>query len=110
MATVRASEKTGALPEALARYITYQSQMDGVRRQVVSASIYPVLLAGVGGLVTMFLMLYVVPRFSHIYADIGGDLPLLSRLLMRWGQFIGDMAALCLGGTAVDAWGCWSIC
>lgn len=90
VATVHASETTGALPEALARYVTYQTQMDGVRRQVVSASIYPLLLAGVGGLVTMFLMLYVVPRFSHIYADIGGDLPFMSRLLMGWGQFISD--------------------
>ncbi len=90
VAAVHASETTGALPEALARYVTYQTQMDGVRRQVVSASIYPVLLASVGGLVMMFLMLYVVPRFSHIYADIGGDLPFMSRMLMGWGQFISE--------------------
>lgn len=98
VASVRASEKTGALPEALMRYVTYQTQMDGVRRQVVSASIYPVLLAGVGGLVMVFLMLYVVPRFSHIYADIGGDLPFMSRLLMGWGQFISDHGEGLLGG------------
>jgi general secretion pathway protein F len=90
VAAVRASEKTGALSEALARYVTYQTQMDGVRQKVVSASIYPVLLAGVGGLVMIFLMLYVVPRFSHIYADIGGDLPFMSRMLIGWGQLISD--------------------
>lgn len=101
VASVRASEKSGALPEALTRYIAYQSQMDGVRRQVVSASIYPVLLAVVGCLVAMFLMLYVVPRFSHIYADIGGELPFMSRLLMHWGSFIGDHGGVILGGTAV---------
>jgi general secretion pathway protein F len=88
VATVRACEKTGGLPEALARYVAYQTQMDAVRRQVVSASIYPLLLTGVGALVTLFLMVYVVPRFSHIYAEIGGDLPLMSRLLMRWGQML----------------------
>lgn len=88
VATVRACEKTGGLPEALARYVAYQSQMDAVKRQVVSASIYPLLLAGVGALVTLFLMVYVVPRFSHIYGDIGGDLPLMSRLLIRWGQML----------------------
>ena len=90
LATVRASERTGALPEALARFIAYQSQMDAVRRQIISSSIYPVLLIGVGGLVTLFLMVYVVPRFSHIYADMGGQPPLLSELLMRWGQLIGE--------------------
>ncbi len=98
VATVRASEKTGALPEALSRFVAYQSQMDAVRRKVVSASIYPLLLAGVGALVTLFLMVYVVPRFSHIYADLGGDLPLASRLLMRWGQLLGEHGMLVLAG------------
>jgi len=98
VATVRACEKTGALPEALSRYVAYQSQMDAVKRQVVSASIYPLLLAAVGTLVTVFLMVYVVPRFSHIYADIGGDLPLMSRLLMRWGQLLDANGAVILTG------------
>ncbi len=96
VATVRACEQTGGLPEALTRYVAYQSQMDAVRRQVVSASIYPLLLAGVGFLVTLFLMVYVVPRFSHIYGDIGGDLPLMSRLLMRWGQMLDAHGAAIL--------------
>jgi general secretion pathway protein F len=88
VSTVRASEKTGDLNEALTRYIEYQTQVDVVRKKVVSASIYPLLLIGAGGLVTMFLMAYVVPRFSRIYEDMGTDLPLLSRLLLRWGKLL----------------------
>ena len=88
VASVRAAERTGDLPEALSRYIAYQAQIDVVRKKLVSASIYPVLLIAVGGLVTMFLLGYVVPRFSHIYDDLGGDLPLLSRLLISWGRFL----------------------
>ena len=98
VAAVRASEKTGALAESLLRYVSYQTQMDSVKNKVISASIYPALLAGVGGLVMVFLMLYVVPRFSHIYADIGGDLPLMSRLLMGWGQFISGKGEMLFGG------------
>jgi general secretion pathway protein F len=101
VATVRASEKTGGLPEALSRYVAYQKQMDAVRRQVVSASIYPLLLAGVGALVTLFLMAYVVPRFSHIYAEMGGDLPLMSRLLMGWGQLLDAHGTEILTGTVL---------
>lgn len=101
VATIRACEKTGGLPEALARYVSYQSKMDTVRRQVVSASIYPLMLAGVGVLVTLFLMVYVVPRFSHIYADLGGNLPLPSRLLMRWGQLLEAHGAALLAGKSV---------
>ncbi len=86
--TVRASEKTGALGEALARYIDYQTRMDMVRNQLVSSAIYPALVMVVGGLVMLFLMLYVVPRFSSIYAGIHADLPLVSRMLMQWGMFL----------------------
>jgi general secretion pathway protein F len=88
VATVRASERTGDLPEALSRYIDYQERLDTVRKKVVSASIYPVVLLGVGGLVTLFLLAYVVPRFSSIYAESGRDLPFLSRLLLDWGQLM----------------------
>ena len=86
VATVRASERTGDLPEALHRYIEYQERLDLVRKKIVSGSIYPIVLLAVGGLVTLFLLGYVVPRFSAIYAESGRDLPFLSRMLLEWGQ------------------------
>lgn len=96
VATVRASEKTGDLSEALTRYVAYQMRMDTVRKKLVSASIYPLLLVGVGGLVTIFLMGYVVPKFSHIYEDIGGNIPLFTRLLLSWGQLLEAHGTLIL--------------
>lgn len=87
VATIRASERTGDLQQALSRYLAYHGQLDTVRKKVVSAAIYPVLLMLVGSLVILFLMVYVVPRFSKVYEDMGNDLPLLSRILMAWGQF-----------------------
>jgi general secretion pathway protein F len=98
VATVRASERSGSLPEALGRFVTYQTQLDGVKKHLVSASIYPAILIVVGGLVTLFLLGYVVPRFSHIYADIGGDLPWLSRMLLVWGGFVERHGVALLAG------------
>lgn len=97
IASIQASEKTGALAEALSRYVAYQMQVDRVRRQVVSASIYPALLGIVGGLVALFMLGFVVPRFSHIYADSGRNLPTLSSWLMAWGQFIADHPLVAVG-------------
>ena len=38
----------------------------------------------------VFLLTYVVPRFSRVYADLGEDrLPILSKILMQWGKLIG---------------------
>jgi general secretion pathway protein F len=97
VATVRASERTGSLSEALGRYVAYQTQLDGVKKHLVSASIYPAILVIVGGLVCLFLLGYVVPRFSHIYEDIGGDLPWLTQVLMAWGGFVERRGGLLLG-------------
>jgi general secretion pathway protein F len=93
VASVRASERTGALQEALTRYIAYAQQADALRKTVTNACIYPAVLLGAGLLVMMFLMGYVVPRFSSIYEDVGTDLPAASRLLLQWGRLIDSHAA-----------------
>lgn len=90
VATVRASERTGDLAEALTRYLVYQSQMDLVRKKLVGASIYPVLLLVLGLLVAIFLLVFVVPKFSAIYEDMGADLPWMSMLLIRWGHLVQE--------------------
>ena len=105
VATVRASERTSGLGEAMGRYITYATQLETLRSRLVSAAIYPVLLIAVSALVILFLMGYVVPRFSHIYEDMGGDLPFLSRVLLHWGQAVEHYwwALLVLAATIVVA-------
>lgn len=100
VATVRASERTSGLGEALGRYIAYATQLETLRGRLVSAAIYPALLVAVSGLVILFLMGYVVPRFSHIYEDMGGDLPFLSRLLLQWGLVVEKYWPLLLGVAA----------
>jgi general secretion pathway protein F len=48
--------------------------------------------------VTLFLLGYVVPKFSAIYDDLGGSLPWMSRLLLQWGQLIEAHGALTVAG------------
>jgi general secretion pathway protein F len=77
-----------------------------VKKKVASASIYPAVLLLVGGLVTLFLLGYVVPRFAGIYADSGRELPLLSRLLVEWGQLFnarGELIAVALAAAVAAA-------
>lgn len=104
VASVRASEHTSGLCESLARYISYATQLETLRARLVSAAIYPVILVVVSGLVILFLMGYVVPRFAHIYEDMGGSLPLMSRLLLKGGLLLEQywyLLLLVLGGLAV---------
>ena len=106
IATVRASEKTGDLAESLTRYVSYEQQLGLLKKKIVSASIYPILLMAVGGLVIIFLMGFVVPKFSKIYEDTGGNLPFLSQVLLAWGVFLEShgkelLMALGLGATGL---------
>jgi len=90
VATIKAAERSGNVREALGRYISYQDELERVRKKIVSASIYPAILMGVGGMVLAFLMLYVVPRFAKVYEDTSGTLPFFSKLLMTFGNFVGN--------------------
>jgi general secretion pathway protein F len=101
VATIKAAEKTGDLAEALARYVTYQQQLDAIRRKVVSASVYPMLLLGVGVLVALFLLAYVVPRFAAVYQDLGRELPWITQLMLGWGRFLDEHTALAALGALV---------
>jgi general secretion pathway protein F len=103
VAAVKASERTGDLPEALRRYVAYQSQIDLLRSKIVSAALYPAMLVGVGGLVTLFLIGYVVPRFSQIYEDMGNQLPWLSTVLLACGRFMEQHALAVAAGMAAAA-------
>lgn len=88
VATIRASERTGDLDQAIDRFIAYETQLDRVRKKLVSASIYPALLLTIGGLVTVFLLGFVVPRFSSIYEGAGKELPVMSAVLIAFGNFL----------------------
>lgn len=88
IATIRASERSGDILLALRRFLAYRRQVDTLRRKIVSAAIYPAMLVLAGAGVTLFMLLYLVPRFSLVYDDLGGDLPLASRLLLQWGKLL----------------------
>ena len=96
IATVRASETTGNLPEALIRYSLYLEQIDVLKKRIVSASIYPALVLSFGVLVLIFLMGYVVPRFSRIYESHVSHISYTTQLLLKAGKFSQDYGLLLL--------------
>lgn len=110
VATVRASERTGTLPQALQRFVAYQRQFDVLRRKVVSAAIYPAMLLVVGTMVVLFLLGFVVPRFASVYESSGRDIPALSRALLWLGRMLHEHAWLALGCAVLGAAGSVTAC
>lgn len=109
VAMLKASEQTGGVAESLDRFVRYRQQLDGIRTKVRGALIYPTVLLAAGALVSVFLLGYVVPRFSQIYDGKVDDLPWLSVLLVRWGRVViehGVALSVAAGGSAaVLVWG-----
>jgi len=88
VASVKACETTGNLPEGLERFSLYLEQIDVLRKKIISASIYPALILAFGGLVLLFLLGYVVPRFSMIYESRDMELSFASEVLLTIGQTV----------------------
>jgi len=82
IASVKASERTSTMVEALDDYLRYSDVLERLRKQVVSAAIYPAVVVSLGGLIALFLLLFVMPRFSRMYADLHGPTSMATRALI----------------------------
>jgi general secretion pathway protein F len=60
--------------DALDDYLRYDELLRRLRRQAVSAAIYPAVVTALGAVIALFLLLYVVPRFSRMYTDVHRNL------------------------------------
>jgi type II secretory pathway component PulF len=101
---VAAGEASGALPEILLRLVKHLMQAKNLRDRVQQALIYPAFLAVAGlGLITVFIT-YMVPQLTGFMSQIGGALPLPTRILMQLNHAIVTywwLAALIAVGISV---------
>jgi general secretion pathway protein F len=79
---VRAGERGGVLEQTLRRLAEFLEEAQEFRDALVSALIYPTLLAAVGGAAVVFLMTFVIPRFADIFRDLGSTIPLPTQVLL----------------------------
>ncbi|MFZ4586145.1 MAG: type II secretion system F family protein [Acidimicrobiia bacterium] len=79
---VRSGETSGTLESVLNRLSeTLERQLE-LRRRVRSAMAYPVIVALLVSFITAAMLLFIVPQFETMYRDLGGQLPLPTRMLL----------------------------
>jgi type IV pilus assembly protein PilC len=88
IASIRAGERTGDLPQTIRRYIEFLKKADALKKKLLSALLYPVILVVVASIVISVLLIYVVPTFSGIYAGAGAQLPLPTQYLIKFTTFL----------------------
>ena len=85
---VRAGEMGGALDQTLTRLSEYLERSKELKDSVVSALIYPALLVILAIASLMLLMVYVIPQFTPLFEDFGGELPWLTRVVIAVGDLL----------------------
>ncbi len=86
--TLRAGEASGQFPESATRLADLQESEVTRRSQIVSAMIYPGVLTFTAVFVVIFMLTFVVPRLSGVFADLGDTLPLPTKILLGLTNFL----------------------
>jgi type IV pilus assembly protein PilC len=83
---VRAGETGGQLDTVLVRVAdTFEADYK-LRQKVKSAMTYPVVVAGIAVLLVSVMLMFIVPTFANMFTDLGGELPLPTKILMTISQ------------------------
>ena len=85
---VRAGEQSGSLVEVLRRMASHFQQFAEVQAKFTSALIYPAMVCCVGIGIIAFFMFFMMPRFTLIFEGFAIQLPLPTRMLVAFSQFL----------------------
>ena len=85
---VRAGEVGGTLDITLDRLTDYLERSRALKDSVVSALIYPILLLVLAAGSLILLLVYVIPQFTPIFEELGGDLPLITKIVLGFGSIL----------------------
>jgi type IV pilus assembly protein PilC len=98
---VRAGEAGGMLDEVLPRLASQLERDRELGRKVRSAMAYPITVLVLAALAAAFMLVFVVPVFARMFEDLGGVLPVPTRVAMALSAFLtGPAGLLFLGGGA----------
>jgi len=87
---VRAGEAGGDLDGVLLQLADYLEASEDLKRRIKSAMTYPVVAFSMIILIAVGLIVFVVPQFAEIFAQLGGDLPAPTRLLIAASEFLSN--------------------
>lgn len=81
-ATLASGERSGELHSVLRRYIEFAKNLLAVKKKVVSAMVYPIILVTLMIGLMNVVVFYVLPKFQSFLGELGTDLPLPTRILL----------------------------
>jgi len=95
---VAAGEAGGILDTILNRLAAYIEKAMKLKKKVKGAMVYPIVVSSIAVLVIAVIMIWVVPTFSKMFAQMGGTLPLPTRIIINLSNFIASIGGLLTAG------------
>jgi type IV pilus assembly protein PilC len=102
---VKAGELGGVLELVLLRLAEFQEKAQKIKNKVVAAMFYPIIVLIIAIAIMAFLLVFIVPKFEAIFADMlgGKPLPALTQFVIGASNFVKDQVLLIVGGAIVLA-------
>ncbi|MBI5026489.1 MAG: type II secretion system F family protein [Nitrospirae bacterium] len=98
---VAAGETGGILDTILNRLASYIEKAMKLKKKVKGAMIYPSVIVAVAIIVIIIIMVAVVPVFAKMFAQLGGILPLPTRIIIGMSKFLGGIGGLIILGAII---------
>ena len=103
IAVVRAAELTGHLDDALEQLSVYLEREAAARRELKSALTYPTIVFCLAIVAVVIMSVYVLPKFKGFYTGLGAKLPLPTRMLLGFTDFMTHWWPAIAGGIVAVA-------
>ena len=87
---VRPGEQTGQLAAILESLGAYLARAHAIRQTIASALVYPAIVTATAGFAIVFVLTFVLPQFTPLFAEAGKALPLSTRIVMAAGNVLVD--------------------
>lgn len=86
---VKAGELGGVLEVVLTRLAEYQEKAHKLKNKIVAAMVYPVIVMFIAVAIMLFLMLFIVPKFKGMFAEMSNtELPKISQIVFGFSDFM----------------------
>jgi len=95
---IQVGEAAGVLDTVLQRLASYIEKAASLKRKVKSAMVYPATIISVAVLVIIFMMTFVIPTFSKMFAGLGAELPLPTKIVIWMSNFTRQYLVFILAG------------
>lgn len=95
--TIRAGEQSGTLDRSFDRLHKYYDKAYKTTEKIRSALMYPMFVVAIAVVVLIIVMAKVIPTLANVFADLGGNLPLMTRMMISFSDFFEKWWLVMLG-------------